>query len=54
MKKSTGLFTSVVLLIIGLTLIGLFIADRADAIIGICGMILCTLAAGIRRRDIRK
>lgn len=40
-----------ILLAIGLVLIGLFIADKVDTVIGICGMILCALstATGSRR-----
>ena len=37
------------LLLSGLVLIGLFIADKADTAIGICGMILCTLAVAVKR-----
>ena len=54
MKEKRIPFLSIVLLIAGVTLIGLFIADKADIIIGICGMILCTLAAGIRLRTMPK
>lgn len=54
MKKTPIPLFSIVLVIIGMILIGLFVFDKADTTIGVCGMILCSLAAAIRVRSIAR
>lgn len=54
MKDQSIPIISWALLAIGLVLIGLFIADKADTTIGISGMVLCTLAAATRLRHVSK
>ena len=54
MKNQSIPLVSWILLAIGLVFSGRCIADKADTIIGICGMVLCTLAVATRLRHSSK